>query len=258
MRLHCPSCGQPIVAEDVNVAQVVAKCRACHAVFRFEDQLGSAEEPPCAAPAPAAKVPLPEGITVERDESLVLAAGYRNIERHVGSLTITRRWYHARHLGMIPFCIGWNAFLVFWYTTVTSGNAPWIFFVFPLAHVAVGIGMTYSMLTGLFNKTRVTVNDGRLRVVHGPIPSRGNRDLPSSSVRQIYSEEHAKSGRNASLRYSVNAIVDDGPTLVLVKDLESSRQALYIEQELEAHLGIADEHVPGALSREHEALQNAG
>jgi hypothetical protein len=39
----------------------------------------------------------------------------------------------------------------------------------------------------------------------------------------------------------------------LVKNLESLRQALYIEQELEQHLGIADADVSGSISREHEA-----
>ena len=114
MQLHCPSCAQPIVSEDVNVTHLVAKCRACNAVFRFEPQLGEvARTPPHAAPPE--KVPLPPGITVERDDSIV-PADYRHMERRSGSLRIVRRWFHAKHLAMIPFCIAWNAFLVFWYS----------------------------------------------------------------------------------------------------------------------------------------------
>jgi hypothetical protein len=50
--------------------------------------------------------------------------------------------------------------------------------------------------------------------------------------------------------YAVVAIVDNSPAITLVKNLENMRQALYIEQELEDHLGIADLSVPGALSRQ--------
>lgn len=247
MRLHCPSCSQPIVAEDVNVTGLVAKCRACDSVFRFESQL-AAPEARSAAPAAPQKVPLPDGIAVTRDESIV-PGDYRHTERRSGSLTIVRRWFQVRYVPLVPFCIAWDGFLVFWYSQAISGDAPWIMVVFPLAHVAIGVGLTYSTLAGLLNTTTVKVADGRMRVRHGPIPWRGNRDLDARAVRQLYTEEHRTTGKNVTARYAVHAIVDDGPTVPLVKNLESSRQALYIEQELEDHLGIADAVVPGALVR---------
>jgi hypothetical protein len=256
MRLHCPSCGQAIVAEDVNIARVVAKCRACNSVFRFEDQIAVAVPEPRTAPAASVKVPLPDGIAVEHDEALVVG-DYRSTARPAGNLRIRRRWFHPRHLLMVPFCIAWDAFLLFWYATAVVANAPWIMFVFPIAHLAVGVGLTYSTLAGLMNHTVVSIAGDRLKVEHGPLPWPGNRDLASSAVRQIYSEECRPRGRNAAVRYSINAIVDGGPTLALVKNLESARQALYVEQELEQRLGIADARVPGALSR-GEALQSVG
>ncbi len=239
------------MAEDVNLTQLVAKCRACHAVFRFDAQL-SEPAPPRAAPAPVERVPLPDGLRVDKDESIV-PGDYRHAERKTGRLTIVRRWFSARYLGMVPFCIAWDAFLVFWYGIGVTSGGPWIMFVFPIAHVAVGIGLTYATLAGLVNRTSVSVDGGRLRVRHGPIPWLGNRDIDAHSVRQLYTEEHTTTGKNAGTRYAVVAIVHDGPSITLVKNLESSRQALYIEQELEQHLGIADAHVPGALPRDHAA-----
>jgi hypothetical protein len=42
MQLSCKACRKPIPAEDVNLDQGIAKCRACHAVFGFLDQVGGA------------------------------------------------------------------------------------------------------------------------------------------------------------------------------------------------------------------------
>lgn len=243
MRLACPSCGAAIPAEDVNVVRMVAKCRACHAVFRFDAQLTGAPAP--AAPlAPALAVALPPGIVVDRAGG-PMEGDYRTPAGGVGELTITRRWFSPQTLFLLFFAIAWDSFLIFWYSAAITQGGPWIMFVFPIAHLAAGVWVTHTALSGLLNRTVLRIADGRLRVTHGPIPVRGNRDLPVDEVRQLYTEEVA--GSKGSKRYTLHAVVATGPAIALASDLESSQQALFLERTIEEHLRLPDQPVAGSF-----------
>jgi len=39
MHLRCQACGASIQADDINIHKAIAKCRTCHAVMSFADQL---------------------------------------------------------------------------------------------------------------------------------------------------------------------------------------------------------------------------
>ena len=60
---------------------------------------------------------------------------------------------------------------------MTNGT-PLIAFLLPIAHVAVGVGLTYYTLTRLMNRTRIEVSRDELTIRHGPLPWRGNMDAP--------------------------------------------------------------------------------
>jgi len=134
VKLNCKTCGKPILADDINIKLAIAKGGACHAVFGFADQLGSHSAPA----SRRAEVPLPGGM---------------KIDRWGPELTITRRWFSAVLLFLVFFCIAWDSFLVFWYTMAFRADAPWIMKVFPIVHVAVGVGLTYYTIAGFVNST---------------------------------------------------------------------------------------------------------
>jgi hypothetical protein len=249
--VSCKRCQAAIPAEDVNVEHVermVAKCRACNAVFDFSDQLEGA----LPAARTRGKVPLPERMRVVHGAtSDARLASYRSSAGAPTEVTIEWRWFHpSRHLFMLLFAICWNAFLVFWYTTAFSGSGPWLVYVFPLGHVAVGVGIGYGALAGLLNKTTVAVSGRELIVRHGPLPWRGNHRIPASEVLQFYAVEKEDRGKNGvTLTYGVKAVMNGGRELSLVTKLTESGQALYLEQALETALGIADAPVAGELPR---------
>ena len=60
----------------------------------------------------------------------------------------------------------------------------WVF-VFPLVHVAVGVGLTYSVLATLFNRTEVELTADSLRVRHGPIPWKGSFEASRGDLGSI-------------------------------------------------------------------------
>lgn len=231
MQLQCRVCGAEIPAEDINLDRALAKCRACNSVFAFSVK---AED---AAPALRAPVPLPSGLRVD-DTGL--------------NFRIVRRWFSAKFLFLVFFCIAWDSFLVFWYSIAFgSDKTPWVMIVFPVAHVAVGIGLTYFTLAGIVNRTFVEVMSGHLIVRHGPLPWRGNHAVPTMDLDQLYVTEHVSHSRNggSSVAYQLNARLRTRRTIKLLSGLEEADQALFIEQQLERHLGIEDRPVGGELRR---------
>jgi hypothetical protein len=166
---------------------------------------------------------------------------------HRGSnIEIVRTWFGWQILLMTGFAIFWDGFLFNWYSKVDKSDAAMAYF--PLLHVAVGIGLTYYVVAGWFNRTHVRVGLGKIAVRHRPIPWFGNKELEGSNLKQLYAKEKLSYSRNStSATYEVHAITHNGQNIKLVGGLETSEQALYIEQEIEKYLGIEDIRVKGEI-----------
>lgn len=120
--------------------------------------------------------------------------------------------------------------------------------LFALGHAAIGILILYTVLAGYLNKTVVSVSSKLLTVQHGSLPWPGNKQLYPTSITQIYCKEHISHGRRSvSYTYQVHAVTTPGTDDILLRDLERSEQAHFIEQEIERFLGIKDWPVRGEL-----------
>lgn len=256
MRIQCTQCGAAISAEDVNLDDRLAKCRSCNNVFDFSDQIKRSGAP--ASPSGRAKqtaiqparpnVPLPSGIRVVEDTTTTIESGdYRTAAGSDFRLVLTRSWFTFQLFFLAFFCIAWDSFLVFWYFTAATskGPVPLLMIIFPIAHVAVGVGLTYSTLAGFLNKSWITLTPEALTIRHGPLPWLGNCRLASSDIRQLFCEQATSRGRNSSTTYTLSAVLSDGRKVPLLKSLPSQDQALYIEQRVETCLGIEDARVGG-------------
>src|SRR5438445_5351048 len=130
--MNCPKCDAVIAPENVNIQALVAKCDRCGNVFRVTDFLPAAA---AAAPAPPVRVPHPPTWVVRDDGDVRV---------------MRRRWFRPMHVFLLFFCIAWDSFLVFWYSMAIFAPAPGGFdiiaIVFPICHVAVGVGLTYAVL----------------------------------------------------------------------------------------------------------------
>lgn len=236
--LTCPSCSRPFRPADVNTALGIATCGACAQVFRLD----GAEQSQLQTPT-APRVPLPEKFVVEETP---------------GELHVRWRWFTPVTLFLIPFALGWNAFLVGWYALAfsgvggDSGGEPFfgprlIMLVFPVAHVAVGVGLGYSVLTGLFNSTRLTVAHNLLQIRHGPLPWLGGGTWERAELAQLFVEEETTRNRGSTFRLS--AVLRDGRQVPLLKGLREKAQARWLEQALEGRMRIEDRPVAGEASR---------
>ena len=227
--LKCPNCAAQIQMDYFDPERGTALCSYCRTVITL---------PGCAKEAPMLKrlaVPLPQGMTIEEGAS--------------GTL-ITRKWFNVVILFLVFFCIAWDSFLFFWYGFALSRDAPWIMSVFPIAHVAVGIGLTYSTLAGLVNKTWIKAYNGVVSVIHGPVPWRGNLVIPCAEIDQLFCKEDVTHGKDGpSISYEVWVLKLDGTTLKLLGGSLTDDQAIFIEQQLEKSMGLTDRRVAGEMNR---------
>lgn len=229
----CPSCGTTLRGEDMSLQTMAGRCRTCDALvdLRAAAPAGGAYG---AAPAPI-PVPLPAGV---------------HVEERGRDLVITRRWFSWMYVFLLFFCVVWNGMLAFFYGLIFFAGGPLVMKLFPLLHVAVGVGLTYATAAGLLNRTTFTVERDHLAVRHGPLPWRGNRDLSAREMEQLFCSEVVIHGRNGTtVRYGVDAVLKDGRHLKLATGLNAREQALFIEQAIEKHLGIVDRRVRSEMAR---------
>lgn len=240
MKLYCPTCNREIPAADINIRLAAAKCATCNTVFQFQDQL----EPVSAPRSAALPVPAPKKFIIEDFGS---------------DLTIRWRWYSHAVWALLFFCLFWDGFLIFWYGMMffagknMRGEAGWFWLLpilFPLLHVAVGVGLTYFVLCSFINRTVIRVTGGELTVRHGPLPWGGNRTVSTFDVTQLYCTEKVRSNRRGySTSFELNALLSDGEKVNLLTAIEELDQALFLEQKLEQHLKIEDQRVPGEVGK---------
>jgi hypothetical protein len=164
------------------------------------------------------------------------------------SLNIVLDWFSPVAYFLAFFCTIWCGFLVFWYSMAFAGGAPWIFFIFPLLHVAVGVGLSYYTLCLFKNKTYIEVDKNYLSVNHKPIPWwKGNNEITTDKIQQLYVKEKISTGKNGtSVTYELRVKLTDGTDKELfeLQSLES-HQVIDLEERIEKFLGIPNEAVRG-------------
>lgn len=181
------------------------------------------------------KAPIPERIVVDHSPD---------------GLVLSFNWFAWTYVALALFALFWDGFLVFWYSIALSQDAPWIMFVFPLLHVSVGVGLTYTALAGFYNKTTITVGMGKLTLHHSPFPWPGNRTVQASDLVQLYSEERVSRSKSGTrITYQLSAISNQNKKIKLLSGLNSPDEARFFERQIEEQLGIQDRPVEGEMSR---------
>lgn len=230
MPIDCVECGTPISAENLDLGSLLARCRRCNAVFSFAEKLG--RKPPPAPPVPRRpEVPLPRSLEVRRSGK---------------DLVLRRRWFTWAVLPILLFTVFWDGFMVMWYAIAFS-QGQWGMALFGTLHAAVGVMLAYASLAGLLNATSLAVSAGRLQVRHGPLPWPGEHDVDARDIDQLYVK--CCPGGDGLDTFELHAILGDQAHVKLVDALSESEQALFLEQQLEAFLGIEDRHVADELER---------
>ena len=158
--LSCPTCGAKTGIVDSPDTSGLTRF---HCEYCGNDHLLNIPAKPVVSQAIAPlrpKIPIPESVRIEKDGK---------------GAVIIQRWFSWKYIPMVFFCLVWDSFLCFWYTAVLGGNAPWIFIVFPIGHLAVGIGITYSTLAGFLNRTCLELTKDKLSIWFESLPWWGEK-----------------------------------------------------------------------------------
>jgi hypothetical protein len=222
--LNCPSCGATISKPREADRYICEYCHSEH-LLRAEVQPASSIRPMVGQPA---------NVTIEGDRKCA---------------RLVQRWYSLKYIPMAFFALAWDCFLIFWYSIAFSSNAPWIMIVFPVMHVAVGVGITYSTLAGFVNRTVLEVTHDEITVWFEPLPWLGETRIKTTELKQFFSKQKITSGKNGpTYRYELYAITRDNHLRKLLSNLDNPDVALFFEQQLESWLRIQDVPVAGELS----------
>jgi hypothetical protein len=221
--LVCPSCG---AKTRLNASGERAVCEYCG-----NERLLNPENRPTLRP----EVARPEKVSIQNDAQ---------------SARLVQRWFSFKFIFLALFALFWDGFLIFWYGAALLAGASWIMLVFPLVHLAVGIGITYYTIAGFINRTVVEVNRETLSVWFEPLPWFGKRKLSTAGVTQLYCKEKIVRHKNGySIQYVLYAVTAANTQVKLLGGLDDSNTAIFLEQQLERWLKIEDRPVAGEIPR---------
>jgi hypothetical protein len=148
--------------------------------------------------------------------------------------------------GLLFFCIVWDSFLIFWYwaALLGMGNGPAAFnllaIIFPIAHVAVGVGLTYFTLCLFLNKTQIIYDGHFLSIRSGPIPVWGNRGMAREEIRGLESGARTQVARGggSNFNYPLFVVLSDKVRKPLVSYSNDSALIRYVQRQLETWLRL--------------------
>ena len=236
-RIVCSSCGTAIAPANVDLSTQLAKCE-CGNVFAFGDQVRAPREP--TTDARRRDLATPHGWTIESAPGASAGeAGYRAPAGASGdALVLTRRWFRPQAIFLAFFCVAWDSFLVFWYGMALSGaaegsGASVIMLVFPLAHVAVGVGLTYYTLALFLNRTVVRLEERSASVQHGPLKWRGNQQVSLAGLRSVFVRRDEGTLRQRNQQsWTVLLDTDANAAVPLLSGLPSEQDARFVAAQI--------------------------
>ena len=225
----CRNCGAGLDADGINTSLGIVACSHCGSLHRITD--GKADNRGNETVVkPAVK---PKNIEVELPKKFKL-------ERAAGGLEVT--WaVGGLFQGFVITLIAAG----FAYVAVTSGLLPLLI---------ASAGLLYLAAAQAFNEHRIRVDAARLEVGQGPLPWKGSRKLDASDIIQLFSTRHEQrtqvdkdGSRRVDVRsyYRLSAKTRSSGRVTILSALRDPLQALWLEQEIESLLGIADQPVAG-------------
>lgn len=256
--LLCPSCGARLAFTPGGERFTCEYCGNSH-FFNLASALTTGGARAAGARA-AEELPLPgvrlEGAApaVRAEAEMPLPAprpGNIVVAKTPAGLELSWRWFGPKYIFLGFFALFWDAFLCLWYglaLMMAPDVGAIIMMIFPLLHVGIGVALSYVALAGLFNRSSVRLADGRFTLEHGPLPWPGKVDVSAPELEQLYCKEKRTRGKHGyNYSYQLCAVLRDGRRLDLVSGLDTPDLARFLEQELEAHLHIANRGVAGEL-----------
>lgn len=228
MQLTCKSCGEPIPVRNINMQTMTAACEHCNAVFQFSPEDVGAEK------AKRLKLERPDGITVAETaypENFSVELNWRKL---FGSM----EWFSIVFLligGIVLSVLGLDVL----FGTNPTGVVQEVLTGLDLSEfmtTLLGLGLTgaaafcwYCLAMFAVDKTRLTLDDERLRVVHFPLYWKG-QNIPRERIVAVETVPYA----GFENYHTLVVVTDDGARHTL--DNYQAHHATYLQQRLQRAL----------------------
>ena len=237
MNITCPGCNAIVPAENIHLAEKIAKCSSCNSVFNCADQLSSITGNNNGYGGffhSKSEVQLPKRMSAGQVD-----LGYQ----------ITIKWFSPKFIFFLIFCLFWDGILsVFVFTFISQGEPHMILIL--SVHGLAGLGLTYYTIAGFLNTTIISIAGDQISVKMTPLPWFGMKTINAAGMQQFYCKQKISRGRNSTtITYEVHVKSADSGDYKLIAGLDKEEQAFFIEQEIEKYLGIKDVPVQGELMR---------
>jgi hypothetical protein len=223
--MYCPNCNSQILAEDANLSTLVARCRACQEVFRFEGQL----KPPSQSTLEARREQCPQNTVVE----LAQDGTMKRI-----SIPSTS----SSALPLILPCVLGALILLARMVSLVWSQMDWGFFTVLCCPLAGLLFMCYVALAASLNTTVLELRDSLLLLQHVPMPWLGDRCFETKNIKRI--EFHQESGWARGVvvhKFYVMAVDRHGRQFPLVQ-MTTPGPARFIAEQL--HEWLAADRLP--------------
>jgi hypothetical protein len=221
--LACKHCGEPLSAQAIADGEL-AVCDVC-------DTLNNLSTQPITLPVkPKEKRPVPYKFQIEQSSHALEISYYP--------------WRSDLTLWSF-FNLFWNGLLALvFFGAVKSGIYVHLLFLIPL--FVIGLIALYFLLMSLFTRRRIIIEENGLRIIHRPFPRDRNSDkwINRRAIEQVYCKRRVIRDIDTTPieRFDVY-YVEGAESIVLIKDLESHQEALFIEQHIENLYHIEDTKV---------------
>ena len=220
-KVVCPNCSNAVSAQDINISDKIAKCGSCSQVFSFQNIINSLLQAPTGTKKPV--------VGNQKDVEIYEFAGEMSISV----------WDMHDWSGIISLIIGFFTLVGALLSADVGGG-----FLIPLS---IGLPLflfsIYRLIKYRENKIHIDVDDTYLTITPSQKYLQRKKQFLRSDIKQVYTKLHP-----GSTTYSYVYMIHDGPEgeehVRLGAIFRSRSAALYVEQELEAFLGLPDEPVP--------------
>lgn len=239
MAFRCPSCGAAIPLQDVDADRLTATCRACRKTF---DAAGNAEAlPPSAPDPPRPEVRAPSDLVVHAGERAV-PPGYRVAVARAGEpLRITFPGNRAARDGcsmVVFFAVALGIFVAIGMGAI-GGTSAWVLSLTASALAA-------ALILGAVSRNVVVADEVEVAVFVRPVGLRRVR-IPSADIDQLFvTQEVVPYGRGSRTIWQLWVQLRGGSQRCLLWS-DRSADVLFVEQQIEKRLGIADRRMPGEV-----------
>jgi len=158
------------------------------------------------------------------------------VKRTIEGIVLSKIWFHYSHFPIFALAVAWNGFVIYWflkYVAPTKGAQLVVLIPF-----TIGLALAYFALAKAINSTRITISNKSIKVSAKPMPWSGSAEVLRPNIHKITTSYDVSVSNPQMQTSSVYIHEHDGSKCKIISDLESTKQAYFIQQIIEKNLNL--------------------